>query len=521
MGVVLFIMIAGEPPFKCASIVELYDQIKTARFTCPESFSQPLRALLAKILARDPNLRISMEDLRIDEWVNMNEDAPPFRHLPPCPIETNHSSIRLEENLAAMVTVHEFNDGSRFYGFRKPESLAIKFDDFLTAGGGQVMEKSTLVQLPKARPQSMLESTSPTSKTDGANIGRRSSLAAVFGRMFVRGGSGIKEDEVANTFSPGPKPTSPPLSDSHAAATSTPNPAAAAPLIRARRHSVAVGGRMPSSIKPLSNGAAAFGKMPTSPKPVEVTTTSKHQRRTSISTDRHQPTPRSSDDIEGSYSPRKGSGSNVDRANPFSVNSPRTDSSSTDAANAEKYTRDITRPALSTLEQDSPEPVSTGGGQRERSFGMTQISEQDDEVDISSVQPTTFDTRRLSIQVNQERRVVDRRQIRTPELDEIRSIRFSFNLIAAPPEKSFPEDIIKQLDVLFNDASLLPALSYDKMGTYFYVGQFESPYGPVKFEVEVLRVWMLRICGIKIRRVSGEAVGYKIAYDTIIKALAW
>ena len=68
MGIVLFIMIAGRPPFKCDTIAELYQQIKTVKYTCPDHFSPELRALLEKVLVRNPATRAAIEELRHDPW---------------------------------------------------------------------------------------------------------------------------------------------------------------------------------------------------------------------------------------------------------------------------------------------------------------------------------------------------------------------------------------------------------------------------------------------------------------------
>ncbi|KAJ3106347.1 Map microtubule affinity-regulating kinase [Phlyctochytrium bullatum] len=82
MGVVLFVMMTGRPPFTGDNIAALYGKIKAVDYKCPDYFSRELKALLGKILRRDPKARIDMEALRSDPWVNYEETEPPPRILP-------------------------------------------------------------------------------------------------------------------------------------------------------------------------------------------------------------------------------------------------------------------------------------------------------------------------------------------------------------------------------------------------------------------------------------------------------
>jgi serine/threonine protein kinase len=68
LGIILFIMMSGRPPFKCDRISELYSQIKAVRYQCPPTFTPSLVALLGKILVRDPSKRATIDDIRNDAW---------------------------------------------------------------------------------------------------------------------------------------------------------------------------------------------------------------------------------------------------------------------------------------------------------------------------------------------------------------------------------------------------------------------------------------------------------------------
>ncbi|KAI9105242.1 kinase-like domain-containing protein, partial [Phlyctochytrium arcticum] len=73
MGVVLYVMMTGRPPFFGENISALYSKIKAVDYKCPDYFSQGLRNLLAKILVKDPKRRIDMDGIRDDPWMNYEE----------------------------------------------------------------------------------------------------------------------------------------------------------------------------------------------------------------------------------------------------------------------------------------------------------------------------------------------------------------------------------------------------------------------------------------------------------------
>ncbi|KAJ3374207.1 Protein kinase [Allomyces arbusculus] len=82
MGVILFIMTSGKPPFHGHSIPSLYGKIMNLQYTCPDHFSSDLRHLLSRILVKDPAQRITMAELLEHPWVNFEEPERPLR-IPP------------------------------------------------------------------------------------------------------------------------------------------------------------------------------------------------------------------------------------------------------------------------------------------------------------------------------------------------------------------------------------------------------------------------------------------------------
>ncbi|KAJ3410443.1 Map microtubule affinity-regulating kinase [Chytridiales sp. JEL 0842] len=82
MGVVLYVMMTGKPPFSGENISALYSKIKNVDYKCPDYFSKDLRNLLGKMLRKDPKSRIDMDGLRNDPWMNFEEIERPLRIIP-------------------------------------------------------------------------------------------------------------------------------------------------------------------------------------------------------------------------------------------------------------------------------------------------------------------------------------------------------------------------------------------------------------------------------------------------------
>lgn len=72
-------------PFKADSILGLYEQICKAPLDCPSSIfvSDSLKNLLTRLLDKDPETRMCLEDAMRHPWVTENEELP---LLPPCPV---------------------------------------------------------------------------------------------------------------------------------------------------------------------------------------------------------------------------------------------------------------------------------------------------------------------------------------------------------------------------------------------------------------------------------------------------
>ncbi|KAG1453007.1 hypothetical protein G6F46_009325 [Rhizopus delemar] len=72
MGVTLYCLIYGKTPFMSSNLLELYDQIKEAPIEYGDNIDNTLLDLFQRILDRNPETRITMQELRNHPWVTNN-----------------------------------------------------------------------------------------------------------------------------------------------------------------------------------------------------------------------------------------------------------------------------------------------------------------------------------------------------------------------------------------------------------------------------------------------------------------
>ncbi|GAV07192.1 hypothetical protein RvY_17063 [Ramazzottius varieornatus] len=78
MGVTLFSLVFGEVPFRDQFIVGLYHQIKTAppHFPYHIVISDALQHLILGLLEKEPSKRMTIAEMRLDEWVTRGDTCP-------------------------------------------------------------------------------------------------------------------------------------------------------------------------------------------------------------------------------------------------------------------------------------------------------------------------------------------------------------------------------------------------------------------------------------------------------------
>ncbi|KAJ3436029.1 kp78a-related [Anaeramoeba flamelloides] len=69
MGVILYILVVGKPPFVSMNAKGLFDKIITGSYIIPSYLSEGLINLLPRMLCVDPNKRISVQEILDHKWV--------------------------------------------------------------------------------------------------------------------------------------------------------------------------------------------------------------------------------------------------------------------------------------------------------------------------------------------------------------------------------------------------------------------------------------------------------------------
>lgn len=69
-GIVLYSLIAGKLPFEGENENELYKKIISGKYITPKHFSLELKDLLFRIFYIDPNLRITIDEIKNHKWLN-------------------------------------------------------------------------------------------------------------------------------------------------------------------------------------------------------------------------------------------------------------------------------------------------------------------------------------------------------------------------------------------------------------------------------------------------------------------
>ncbi|KAI9097428.1 hypothetical protein K1719_025199 [Acacia pycnantha] len=71
-GVILYVLIAGYLPFDEMDLTTLYSKIEKAEYSCPSWFPVGAKALIHRILDPNPETRMTIEQIRNDEWFQKN-----------------------------------------------------------------------------------------------------------------------------------------------------------------------------------------------------------------------------------------------------------------------------------------------------------------------------------------------------------------------------------------------------------------------------------------------------------------
>ena len=488
-GIVLFLMIAGKPPFVCDNISDLYRQIKTVRYTCPPHFSRDLQRLLGRILMRDPQKRITMDELRVDAWVNINERTPPDRVMPKIVVAAGQEITADQEKLLVP------------YIEKSEEYTAFVFGDVAQMKLRQKESAQNTVP-PPLTPSSP---TSPTSPDGGLfvpkNHSRRASsgLLDAISRFNPFQAITIPENDTPAIPAPISKPqlqkSAAPPKPAIIVISESPDSAIGKPQQdqktnnHQRRHSISPGAVLQ---RPVSNGELSQPSSPLkSPSPAEslILTASRqeqhHQHDNNLSVPNNVPIKKAASSIIPQIA------GNISRLFVPSMNGiSEDDPSSSSSANPNKTASDA------NISRSS----ANRAGHERRGSGLKPI-------DTHSRRPSIIESMGFHTHSGYS--------------EEMRSLRYSTAMHTTTAHT--PSDINVQLEKILNSRVLLPNLHVEKRSKWVWVLKSEHEEFESKFvmEIEVCSVWLLKMSAIKMKRLGGDAMNYKNCYDKITSLLGW
>ena len=78
LGVIMYTLIIGKPPFETNNVKETYKRIKTGNYSFPENavISEPAKDLIQSILVLDPRKRPSLDEIMKHDFFNMGVSIP-------------------------------------------------------------------------------------------------------------------------------------------------------------------------------------------------------------------------------------------------------------------------------------------------------------------------------------------------------------------------------------------------------------------------------------------------------------
>ncbi|XP_071958442.1 uncharacterized protein [Antedon mediterranea] len=72
LGVLLYMLVCGEPPFNETNDSETLTMIMDCKYTFPSHISESCRSLISKLLVRDPEKRLDLKTIENHPWITMN-----------------------------------------------------------------------------------------------------------------------------------------------------------------------------------------------------------------------------------------------------------------------------------------------------------------------------------------------------------------------------------------------------------------------------------------------------------------
>ncbi|KAL4623500.1 SNF-related serine/threonine-protein kinase-like [Arapaima gigas] len=110
LGVILYMLVCGHPPFQEANDSETLTMIMDCKYTVPPHVSQDCRDLISRMLQRDPAERASLAQIESHPWLKGVDPSPAGRGAIPL---TSHRSLSQEEHEAILQAMTSGNIADR------------------------------------------------------------------------------------------------------------------------------------------------------------------------------------------------------------------------------------------------------------------------------------------------------------------------------------------------------------------------------------------------------------------------
>uniref|UniRef100_A0A3B3XXN5 SNF-related serine/threonine-protein kinase n=1 Tax=Poecilia mexicana TaxID=48701 RepID=A0A3B3XXN5_9TELE len=95
LGVILFMLVCGQPPFQEANDSETLTMIMDCKYTVPAHVSSACRDLIDRMLQRDPKRRASLEEIESHTWLQGVDPSPATKYSTPL---VSHKNLSEEEH---------------------------------------------------------------------------------------------------------------------------------------------------------------------------------------------------------------------------------------------------------------------------------------------------------------------------------------------------------------------------------------------------------------------------------------
>ncbi|XP_077166144.1 serine/threonine-protein kinase MARK1-like [Paroedura picta] len=95
LGVILYMLVCGQPPFQEANDSETLTMILDCRYAIPSHVSSQCADLISQMLQRNPQQRASLEQIETHPWLQGVDPSPASRYLLPL---TSHKRVSEEEH---------------------------------------------------------------------------------------------------------------------------------------------------------------------------------------------------------------------------------------------------------------------------------------------------------------------------------------------------------------------------------------------------------------------------------------